>query len=171
MVGEDQIYVETQLKPNLNFFKLYITRTPKRNEQDPEKIEKQKKKNEKIFLIPLFSHRSFLVTLAVRLGRVVTFVHNKILWSVVLPPAEVTLQDVLDAVGVALLRIDGRAGHVRHHGVPTAPWVLRVPQRVVLWRRLWEPDVAAVTAKMAALQRLSDVFLDDNSATGGVDEP
>jgi hypothetical protein len=122
-------------------------------------------------LVRIFSQHSFLITLAVRLGRVITLVHNKVFWPVVFLSTEIALQDILDTSSITLLRIDGRARHVRYHGIPAAPWVLRVPQWVVLWCRLWEPDVTTVSSQMAALQRLSDILLDDNGATGGVDEP
>ena len=57
------------------------------------------------------------------------------------------------------------------HGVTTAPGVLGVAERVILGSGLGEPDVTTVSAEVAGLEGLSDVLLDDNSATGGVDEP
>jgi hypothetical protein len=42
---------------------------------------------------------------------------------------------------------------------------------MVLGRRLGEPDVTTITAEVAGLEGFSDVFLDDDGATGGVDEP
>lgn len=58
-----------------------------------------------------------------------------------------------------------------HHGVAATEGVLGVAQRVVLGSGLGEPDVTAVAAEVAGLERLGDVLLDDDSATGGVDEP
>jgi hypothetical protein len=60
---------------------------------------------------------------------------------------------------------------MRHHGVSAAPRVLCVAQRVVLWRGLREPHVAAVAAELAGGEGVGDVFFDDNGAAGGVDEP
>lgn len=113
----------------------------------------------------------FLVPLAVRLCGIVTPVHDQILRPVVVFTGEVALEDVLHASGIALLRINGRARHMWDHGIPTAPWVLGISQRMVLGRGLREPHITAVTAEMAGLKGLSDVFLDDDSATGRVDEP
>lgn len=84
---------------------------------------------------------------------------------------EITCEDGLCAVGVALLRVERGTRHVRDHGVAAAPGVLGVAQRVVIRSGLWEPDVATVTSEVTALQSIGDVLLDDNSATGSVDEP
>jgi hypothetical protein len=84
---------------------------------------------------------------------------------------QVALQDALGAVGVSLLRVERRAGHVGNHGVSAAEGVLGVAQDVVLGRGLREPDVAAVAAEVAGLKGRGDVFLDDDGAAGGVDEP
>lgn len=98
--------------------------------------------------------------------------HDQVLRSVVLPAAEVGLEDALHAGGVACLRVDRGTGHVRHGGVAAAPVdVLRVAERVVLGRGLREPHVTAVAAELAALERLGDVLLDNDGTTGGVDEP
>jgi len=85
--------------------------------------------------------------------------------------AQVTLQDALGAIGVSLLRIERGTGHVGHHGVSAAEGVLGVAERVVLGCWLREPDVTAVAAKVAALEGLGDVFLDDDGATCSVNEP
>jgi hypothetical protein len=42
---------------------------------------------------------------------------------------------------------------------------------VLLWCWLREPDVSAVAAEVAALKCIGDVFLDNDGAAGGVDEP
>lgn len=96
---------------------------------------------------------------------------DQILEPVVVLAAEVAGEDGLGAGGVALLRVDGRAGHVRHHGVAAAEGVLGVAERVVLGCRLRVPDVAAVAAEVAGLEGVGDVFFDDDGTAGGVDEP
>lgn len=96
---------------------------------------------------------------------------DEVLRAVVVLAGEVGLQDVLGALGVAFLRVDGGAGHVRDHGVAAAVRVLGVPERVVFGRGLREPDVAAVAAEVAGFQGVGDVFLDDDGAAGSVDEP
>lgn len=42
---------------------------------------------------------------------------------------------------------------------------------MVGWGGLGEPNVTTVTAELAGFEGGGDVFLDDNGATGGVDEP
>jgi hypothetical protein len=42
---------------------------------------------------------------------------------------------------------------------------------VILGCGLREPDVSAVAAKVAGLERLGDILLDDDGTAGGVDEP
>ena len=86
-------------------------------------------------------------------------------------PTQVALQNTLHTVGISLLSIQRRAGHVRHHGVSTAEGVLGVAQRVVLGSGLWEPHVTTIAAQVAGFQSVSDVFLDNYGAAGGVDEP
>ena len=97
--------------------------------------------------------------------------HNQVLGPVVQPPRQVAVEDGLGAVGVALLRVQRRARHVRHHGVAAAERVLGRAQHVVRRRRLREPHVAAVAAEVARLEGRRDVLLDDDGAAGGVDEP
>jgi hypothetical protein len=60
---------------------------------------------------------------------------------------------------------------VGHHGVAAAEGVLGVAEDVVLGSGLGEPDVTTVAAEVAALEGVGDVLLDDDGATGGVDEP
>lgn len=96
---------------------------------------------------------------------------DQVLGPVVVLAGEVALEDGLGAGGVPLLRVDGRARHVRDHGVAAAPRVLGRPERVVPGRRLREPDVAAVAAEVTRLQRLGYVLLDDDGATGRVNQP
>ena len=112
-----------------------------------------------------------LRTLTIRLGSVISVVDNQVLRSVIVLSAQVALQDALGAIGVSLLRIERGTGHVRHHGVSAAEGVLGVAERVVLGCWLREPDVTAVAAEVAGLEGLGDVFLDDDGATGGVNEP
>lgn len=112
-----------------------------------------------------------LVTLAVSLGGVVTILDNEVLRPVVVLAAEVRLEDVLRAGGVPDLGVDRGTRHVRNSGVSAAPWVLGGTERVVLGSWLWEPDITTVAAELAALKRLSNVFLDNNGTTSGIDEP
>ena len=117
-------------------------------------------------------HLFHLISLAVCLGRIVTLVHDQVLWSVVFLAAEVRLEDVLHTGGVALLRIDRGTRHVWHGGVASAPsGVLGVTQRVFLWSGLWEPHITSIATELAALESLSNVLLYDNGTTGCVDEP
>lgn len=116
-------------------------------------------------------HTSLLLALAVGLGGVVAAVHNQILRAVVEAAAQVAVQNGLGAVGVALLGIQGSTRHVGDHGVSATKGVLGVAQDVVLGCRLGEPDITTVAAQVAALEGLGDVLLDDNGATGRVDEP
>ena len=109
-------------------------------------------------------------SLAVRLGRVLAAADDEIFRLVVVAARQVAVEDALGAVGVPLLRVDRRARHVRHHGVAPARRVLGCSERMVGRRRLWEPHVAAVAVEMARAQGFGDVFLDDNTASGGVDE-
>lgn len=111
-----------------------------------------------------------LLSLAVRLGGVVTTVDDEILGAVVELAGEVAGEDGLGAVSVALLGIERGAGHVGDHGVAAAKGVLGVAEGVVVGRGLGEPDVAAVASEVAGLEGVGDVLLDDDGATGGVDE-
>jgi len=97
--------------------------------------------------------------------------HNQILRAVVEATREVAVEDRLDTVGVALLSVERGSRHVGDHGVASAKWVLCVAEGVLLGRGLREPDVAAVAAEVARLERLGDVLLDDDGAASGVDEP
>ena len=117
------------------------------------------------------SSNLFLVPLTIGLGSVVSLVDDEVLGAVVVAAGEVAVEDVLDAVGVALLGIEGGAGHVGYHGVAATEGVLGVAERVVLGGGLGEPDVASVAAEVAGLEGGGNVLLDDDGATGGVDEP
>lgn len=112
-----------------------------------------------------------LVALTVGPGDVVTLVDDQVLGAVVLTAGEVAVQDSLGTLRVADLGIDRGTGHVGSHGVAAAPRALDVAQRVVLGSGLGEPDVTTVSAEVAGLDGLSNVLLDDDGATGGVDEP
>lgn len=111
-----------------------------------------------------------LLALTIGLGSVVSLVDNEILGTVVLLSGEVAGEDSLGAVGVALLGIEGSTRHVRDHGVASTEGVDGVAQRVVLGGGLREPDITTVTGEVARLQGLGDILLDDNGATGSVDE-
>lgn len=116
-------------------------------------------------------HLFHVFALTVRAGDVLTLVDDEVLGAVVLAAREVALQDALDTLGVADLGVDGGAGHVRHHGVATAQRVGDVAERVVLGSGLREPHVTTVAAEVAGPDGLSDVLLDDDGTTSGVDEP
>ena len=112
--------------------------------------------------------------LAVSLGGVVTLVDDEVLGPVVVAAGEVGVEDGLGAGGVALLGVERGTGHVRDGGVAGGAAPVLVgggAERVVLGSGLGEPDVAAVAAELARGESLGDVLLDDDGATGGVDEP
>lgn len=111
-----------------------------------------------------------LLALAIGLGGVVTAVDDEILGAVVVLAGEVAGQDGLGAVGVALLSVEGSTRHVGDHGVAAAKGILDGSQGVVGGSGLGEPDVASVAGEVAGLDGLGDVLLDDNGATGSVDE-
>lgn len=115
----------------------------------------------------------FLVTLAVSLSSVVTLGNDQVLRPVVVLAAEVGLEDGLGTGGVALLGVERGTRHVRDGRVAAlAEWAVGcVAERVVLGCWLREPDVTAVATELARLESLGDVLLDDDGATGGVDEP
>jgi len=101
-------------------------------------------------------------------------VNNKVLRAVVLATGEVGVEDGLSAGGVALLGVERGTRHVRDGGVAGGPAPVLVggsAERVVLGCGLREPDVTAVAAELAGGEGLGDVLLDDDGATGGVDEP
>lgn len=99
---------------------------------------------------------------------------NEVLGPVVVAPAEVGVENGLGAGGVALLGVERGTGHVGHGCVAGAAAPVLVgggAERVVLGRGLGEPDVTTVAAELAGGEGLGDVFLDDDGAAGGVDEP
>lgn len=115
---------------------------------------------------------SSLLALTISLGGVVSTLDDEVLGLVVVLAAEVGLEQRLCAGGVALLGVDGGAGHVGHGGVAAAPGAVGGgAERVLLGCGLDVPDVTTVTAELAGLEGLGDVFLDDDGATGSVDEP
>lgn len=114
--------------------------------------------------------RLSLFALAVGLGGIVTLVDDQVLWTVVVLTGQVAGEDGLGALGVALLGVERGTGHVGNHGVAAAEGVLGSAQDVVAGSGLGEPDIATVAGKVAGLESLSDVLLDDDGATGGVDE-
>ena len=136
--------------------------------------QKKKKKPHKssalaVKLFPFYP--SNLLALAVSLGGILTLVDNQILRAVVLTTGEVRVQDVLGTLGVADLGVDGGTRHVGDHGVTTAPGVLGVAERVILRSGLGEPNITTVATELTGLQSLGDVLLDDDGATGRVNEP
>ena len=58
-----------------------------------------------------------------------------------------------------------------NHSVSAAPLVLCGSEWVIAWCWLWEPNVTTVTVELAALERLGNVLLDDDGASGSVNEP
>ena len=58
-----------------------------------------------------------------------------------------------------------------NHSVSSAPGVLGITQRVILGSGLREPHITTVSAEVAALQGIGNILLDNDSATGSVDEP
>ena len=114
---------------------------------------------------------SCLLALAVSPGDIVTLVDDQILRAVVLTAGEVAVQDVLGALSIADLGIDRGTRHVGDHGVTATPRVLSVAEWVVLGGGLGEPDITTVAAEVTRLEGLSNVLLDNDSATGSVDEP
>lgn len=60
---------------------------------------------------------------------------------------------------------------MRDHGVAAAEGVLGVAQRVVLGCGLGEPHVTTVATELAGLEGVGNILLDNDGATGGVDEP
>lgn len=124
-------------------------------------------------LFPL-SRLPLLGPLAVSLGGVVTLVDDEVLGPVVVAAGEVGVEDGLGAGGVALLGVERGTGHVRDGGVAGGAAPVLVgggAEGVVLGSGLGEPNVAAVAAELARGEGLGDVLLDDDGATGGVDEP
>lgn len=115
--------------------------------------------------------RSFLGSLTIGLGGVVTLVNNQVLRAIVFTTREVTVQNILDTLGVADLGIDGSTRHVGDHRVATTPWTLSIAEWVVLGGRLWVPDITTIATQVAVLDSLSDVFLDDDRTAGSVNEP
>jgi hypothetical protein len=69
------------------------------------------------------------------------------------------------------LSINRCTGHVGNHGIASAPCVLGIAERVILRSGLWEPDITTISAELAGLERFSNILLDYDGATGGVDEP
>ena len=115
-----------------------------------------------------------LLPLAVGLGGVVALVDDEVLGPVVVAAAEVRFEDGLGAGGVAGLGVERGTRHVRDGGVAGGAAPVLVgggAEGVVLGSGLGEPDVTAVAAKLAGGKSLGDVLLDDDGATGGVDEP
>ena len=99
---------------------------------------------------------------------------DEVLGPVVVAAAEVRFEDGLGAGGVAGLGVDRGTRHVRDGGVSGGAAPVLVgggAERVVLGGGLGEPDVTAVAAELARGKSLSDILLDNNGATGGVDEP
>lgn len=126
-----------------------------------------------ISLLPFSIHLArlaLLLTLTVGLCGVVTLVDDEVCGIVVVATREVGVDDGLGTVGISDLGIQRSTGHVRNHGVTTTPVVLGGSQRVVVRGGLVVPDITTVTGEMTRLEGGSDVLLDNDGATGGVDE-
>ena len=113
----------------------------------------------------------FFRSLTIRLGCIITLVHDQVLKPIILLATEVALQDALGAFGVALLSVERRARHVWDHRVAATEGVLGVAQRVLCWCWLWEPNIATVATQVARLEGFGNIFFDDDGAAGGVDQP
>jgi hypothetical protein len=101
-------------------------------------------------------------------------VDDEILGPVVVAAAEVRVEDVLGALGVAGLGVERGTGHVRDGGISGGAAPVLVgggAEGMVLGGGLGEPDVTAVAAELAGGEGCGDVLLDDDGAAGGVDEP
>jgi hypothetical protein len=109
--------------------------------------------------------------LTVRLGSIIALMHNQILRPIIFLATEVALENALDTSRVPLLSVNRGTAHVWYHCISAAERVLGVAQRVVFRRWLREPDVAAIAAEVTRLQRLGYVFLHDDGAASGIDEP
>lgn len=83
---------------------------------------------------------------------------------------EVALEDSLGAISISLLGIQRSSGHVGGHGVAEAEGVDGGAERVVGRGGLGEPDITTVAGEVAGAKSLGNVLLDDDGATGGVDE-
>lgn len=84
---------------------------------------------------------------------------------------EVRLEDGLGSICVSLLSIERGTGHMGYHGVSATEGVLGVTEWVFLGCWLREPNVSSVSAEVATLEGFGDIFLDDDGASGSVDEP
>lgn len=114
---------------------------------------------------------SLLVPLPVSLGRVVPILDDQVLRPVVISPGKVRLQDVLGALSVPRLCIQRSARHMWYHSVASTLGVGCIAERVLLGRRLREPDITTVAAEVARFQGFRDVLFDNNGTASGVDEP
>jgi len=112
-----------------------------------------------------------LLTLAICLCGIVTLVDDQIRRLVVLAATEVAVQDSLGTICVSLLGIQTGTGHVGNHGVSSTVWVLDRAEWVFLRCWLWEPHITTIAAQLTRLDGLGDVLLDDDGATGSVNEP
>lgn len=97
--------------------------------------------------------------------------HDQIVRLVIKSARVVRVEDILRALGITDLSIDRATGHMRDHGVSTAPWALDIAERVVLWCGLREPNITTITTELARLDGFGDVLLDDDGSTSGVDKP
>lgn len=95
---------------------------------------------------------------------------DQVLRSVVMLASEVAGKDSLGTVGIALLGIERGTGHVRDHGITATEGVHGGTQRVVAGSGLGEPDITTIASKVARLEGLGNILLDDNGTTSGVDE-
>src|SRR5919202_751050 len=92
-------------------------------------------------------------------------VDDQVLWPYLLS-LEVGFEAVTDALGVASLRFQRRAGDVRRHGV-----VGQRPPRMIGRRGLDVPRVAGVPGQVAGFQRLDEGVAIDDRPAGRVDQP
>lgn len=123
-----------------------------------------------MMLIAIYCFSISLLSLAIGLGGIISLVDNQVLGAVVMLAGQVALKNGLGAIGIALLRVQRGARHVRNHGVAAAKGVLGSSQGVVTGSGLGEPDITTIAGEVAGLESRGHVFLDDDGATGRVDE-
>lgn len=83
---------------------------------------------------------------------------------------QIALKNGLGTIGIALLGVERCSRHVRDHGITTTKGVLGSSEGVTALSWLGEPDITTISGKVARLEGGGNVFFDDNSTAGSVDE-
>ena len=112
-----------------------------------------------------------LLIVTVSLGSIMTVDTDDILGSVVLLSGKEDLKNVLGALGISSLGVDRGTGDMGSHGVTGTVLVSHRSPWVVLGGGLGEPDITTVTSELAAGESLSNILLDTDGSSSGVDEP